>query len=66
MTLMTCQATEVFLERMQEEKRSSGLMSKICAQAANLYAGLENDIKEWVTKGTLDRTWLVIVQVCRE
>lgn len=61
--LMTAQATEVFLERMNEEKRSPGLKSKICAQVAAVYAGMVEDVKENVGKGYFDRSWLVIVQV---
>ena len=64
-TLMTAQATEVFLERMNEEKRSPGLKSKICAQVAAVYAGIVEDIKEHVSKGIFDRCWLVLVQVRR-
>lgn len=61
--LMTAQATEVFLERMNEEKRSPGLKSKICAQVASVYAGIIEEVKEHVGKGIFDRCWLVLVQV---
>jgi tyrosine-protein phosphatase non-receptor type 23 len=64
-SLMTAQATEVFLERMNEEKRSPGLKSKICAQIASLYNSIIEDVKENVGKGYFDRSWLVVVQVSR-
>jgi hypothetical protein len=65
-TLMTGQATEVFLERMNEEKRSPGLKSKICAQVAAVYAGVQEEVKEQVGKGIFDRSWHVLVQVGNE
>ena len=61
--LMTAQATEVFLERMNEEKRSPGLKSKICAQVAASYASVQEDVKEHVGKGIFDRAWMVLAQV---
>lgn len=64
-TLMTAQATEVFLERMNEEKRSPGLKSKICAQVAAVYAGIVEEVRDHVGKAIFDRSWLVLVQVSR-
>jgi len=63
---MTGQATEVFLERMNEERRSPGLKSKICAQVAAVYAGVQEEVKEQVGKGIFDRSWHVLVQVGNE
>lgn len=62
--LMTAQATEVFLERMNEEKKSPGLKSKIAYQLSQSYAGMQEEIKEHVAKAIFDRAWLVLIQVC--
>ncbi len=58
------QATEVFFEKCTDEKKGNGLISKIAAQAAFMYNGLSEEVKEFMGKGIFDRNWVTIVQVC--
>ena len=62
--LMLAQATEVFIERMPEEKKGSGLKAKICNQAAGIYHSVEEDVKDFVNKGWFSRSWSLLIQVC--
>lgn len=57
------QASEVFLEKCIEEKKGAGLVSKIASHTAGIYTGLSEDLKEWVGKGVLERSWLLCIQV---
>ncbi|PSR74743.1 hypothetical protein PHLCEN_2v9622 [Hermanssonia centrifuga] len=56
------QATEVFFEKCTDEKKGNGLISKIAAQAAFMYNGLSEEVKEFMGKGIFDRNWVTIVQ----
>ena len=38
-------------------------MSKIAAQAAFLYNGLSEEVKEFIGKGLFDRNWVTVIQV---
>lgn len=62
--LMGAQATEVFIETMGPAAvRGAGLRAKLCMQASSLYAGIIEDVKEWVTKGVFIREWSNLIQV---
>lgn len=63
-TLMVAQATEVFVERLTEEKKGAGLRARVSTQAASLYGGIVEETKELVSKGVFDRSWTWLVQVC--
>lgn len=62
--LMIAQATEVFVERMTEEKEKKpfGLRARVSTQAAFLYGGIIEDVKELVNKGIFERSWTWLVQ----
>ncbi|KAG8886902.1 bck1-like resistance to osmotic shock [Tulasnella sp. 332] len=61
--LMLSQATEVFYEKLVDEKKSNALICKVAAQAAYLYTGLSEEVKEFMGKGIFDRNWVTLVQV---
>lgn len=62
--LMIAQATEVFVERMTEEKEKKpfGLRARVSTQAAFLYGGVIEDVKELASKGIFERSWTWLVQ----
>ncbi|EFP87880.2 uncharacterized protein PGTG_14595 [Puccinia graminis f. sp. tritici CRL 75-36-700-3] len=62
--LMIAQATEVFVERMTEEKEKKpfGLRARVSTQAAFLYGSIIEDVKELVNKGIFERSWTWLVQ----
>ncbi|KAG9029252.1 bck1-like resistance to osmotic shock [Tulasnella sp. JGI-2019a] len=61
--LMLTQATEVFYEKLVDEKKSAALITKVAAQAAYLYNGLTEEVKEFMGRGIFDRNWVTLVQV---
>jgi hypothetical protein len=62
--IILAQATEVFFEKCTDEKKGNALVSKIAAQAAFMYTGLAEEVKEFLGKGIFDRNWVTVVQVC--
>ncbi|KAM0751246.1 BRO1-domain-containing protein [Meredithblackwellia eburnea MCA 4105] len=60
--LMGAQATEVFIETMAPGSKNAGLKSKLCMQASGLYAGIVEEVKEWVAKGVFVREWSLLIQ----
>ncbi|TFY82927.1 hypothetical protein EWM64_g1094 [Hericium alpestre] len=56
------QATEVFLEKCRDEKKSSVLVSKIASQVAAQYTALGEEVKEFMGKGIFDRNWVTVIQ----
>ncbi|CAH7674786.1 BRO1-like domain-containing protein [Phakopsora pachyrhizi] len=62
--LMLAQATEVFVERMAEdrEKKPFGLRARVSTQAAFLYASVVEDVKDLSNKGIFERSWTWLVQ----
>ena len=61
--IMIAQATEAFYEKCVDEKKASGLVAKVANQGAALYAGLCEEVKEFMGKGIFDRNWVTILQV---
>lgn len=61
--VILAQATEVFFEKCVEEKKGSALVAKIGAQAAAMYTGLGEQVKEFMGKGVFDRNWVTLIQV---
>ncbi|KAG8897263.1 bck1-like resistance to osmotic shock, partial [Tulasnella sp. 403] len=55
---MLAQATEVFFEKLVEEKKSAALVAKVAAQAAYLYTNLTEEVKEFMGRGIFDRNWV--------
>ncbi|KNZ57531.1 hypothetical protein VP01_2136g2 [Puccinia sorghi] len=62
--LMIAQATEVFVERMTEEKEKKpfGLRARVSTQAAFLYGSVIEDVKDLVNKGIFERSWTWLIQ----
>ncbi|KAJ3552536.1 hypothetical protein NM688_g4103 [Phlebia brevispora] len=56
------QATEVFFEKCTDEKKGNALVAKIAGQAAYLYGGLSEEVKEFMGKGIFDRNWVTVIQ----
>lgn len=62
--IMLAQATEVSFEKLIDEKKSgSAFNAKVAAQAASLYNGLTEDVKDFYGKGIFDRNWVSLIQV---
>lgn len=65
--VMLAQATEVFFEKLVDEKKStSAFVAKVAAQAAFLYTGLTEEVKEFYGKGIIERNWVTLIQVSVE
>lgn len=61
--IILAQATEAFFEKCTDEKKANALVSKIAAQAAFMYTGLAEEVKEFMGKGIFDRNWVTVIQV---
>ncbi|KDQ06193.1 hypothetical protein BOTBODRAFT_71084 [Botryobasidium botryosum FD-172 SS1] len=61
--LMLAQASEVFFEKLIEERKGSALVAKVAAQAAFLYSGINEDVKEFQGKGIFDRNWVLLIGI---
>ncbi|KAJ6466980.1 BRO1-like domain-containing protein [Mycena sanguinolenta] len=61
--LILAQATEVFWEKCVEEKKPSGLTSKMASQAATMYTTLCEEVKEFMGQNILDRHWVTLIQI---
>ncbi|KIO21861.1 hypothetical protein M407DRAFT_28572, partial [Tulasnella calospora MUT 4182] len=61
--IMLAQATEVFFEKMIDEKKGPAIVSKVAAQAAYLYTGLTEEVKEFMGRGIFDRNWITLIQI---
>lgn len=64
-TIMLAQASEVFLEKTIEEKKSASLIAKIASHTASTYHNAIEDLKSWISRGVFDRQWLPMTQVCQ-
>lgn len=62
-TLMNAQATEIFVEQLTEQRKSPGLKARVCSQAAHLYGSVQQDVKDFVSKGWFPRSWTFLIQV---
>ncbi|KAG9018027.1 bck1-like resistance to osmotic shock [Tulasnella sp. 427] len=61
--IMLAQATEVFFEKLIDEKKSAVMVSKVAAQTAYLYTGLTEEVKEFMGRGIFDRSWVTLIQI---
>lgn len=57
--LMTAQGTELVVEMT----KGSGLKAKLCMSVAGAYAGIAEEVKEWVGKAVFIKEWSALVQV---
>jgi len=63
--IMIAQATEVFCEKLIEEKKANGMIAKVASQTAYLYSSLSEEVKEFMGRGIFDRNWVTLIQVRR-
>lgn len=61
--VMMAQATEIFTQKLIDEKKSPGLVCRSANQAAGMYAALVDEMREFQGKGVFDRNWLYILQI---
>lgn len=61
--VMTAQSTEIFTEKLVEEKKAPALVCRSANTAAGMYAALVEEMKEFQGKGIFDRNWLYILQI---
>ncbi|EMC93222.1 hypothetical protein BAUCODRAFT_76586 [Baudoinia panamericana UAMH 10762] len=62
-TVMLAQAQEVFIEKQIVDRKKPGLLAKLAAQAAYLYAQAVEGVQENVAKAVFERVWLLVVQI---
>ncbi|CAK9785382.1 BRO1-domain-containing protein [Cutaneotrichosporon oleaginosum] len=60
--LSLAQATEVFMEKLVDEKKAAGLIARTANQLATMYTALSDEIKEFMGKGVFDRTWMRLIE----
>ncbi|GMK59500.1 hypothetical protein CspeluHIS016_0801060 [Cutaneotrichosporon spelunceum] len=60
--LSLAQATEVFMEKLVDEKKAAGLIARTANQLATMYNGLSDEIKEFMGKGVFDRSWMRLIE----
>ncbi|WWC63541.1 uncharacterized protein I303_106144 [Kwoniella dejecticola CBS 10117] len=61
--IMTAQATEIFTEKLIEEKKSPALISRSANSTAGMYNTALEEMKEFQGKGIFDRNWLYVLQI---
>ncbi|WVW85372.1 hypothetical protein I302_107410 [Kwoniella bestiolae CBS 10118] len=61
--IMSAQATEIFTEKLIEEKKSPALVSRSANSTAGLYNTAVEEMKEFQGKGIFDRNWLYVLQI---
>lgn len=63
--LMLAQATEIFMEKLVDEKKAAGLVARTANQVASMYNALVDEMKEHQGKGIFDRNWMSVLQ-CKQ
>lgn len=61
--IMMAQATEIFTEKLIEEKKSASLIARSANQTASTYTSVVDEMKEFQGKGVFDRNWLYVLQI---
>ncbi|KAK8854590.1 hypothetical protein IAR55_003329 [Kwoniella newhampshirensis] len=61
--IMMAQATEIFTEKLVEEKKAPALVSRSANSCAATYNTVVDEMKDFQGKGVFDRNWLYIVQI---
>ncbi|KAA1468730.1 BRO1-domain-containing protein [Dentipellis sp. KUC8613] len=61
--VILAQATEVFLEKCRDEKKTNVLVSQVASQVASMYTALSEEVKEFMGKGIFDRNWVTVLQL---
>lgn len=61
--LALAQATEVFTEKLVDEKKAATLVARSANQLATMYGGLVDEMREFQGKGVFDRHWMTVLQI---
>ncbi|WWD19275.1 hypothetical protein CI109_103733 [Kwoniella shandongensis] len=61
--IMMAQATEIFTEKLVEEKKAPGLVARSANSCAATYNTVVDEMKDFQGKGVFDRNWLYILQI---
>ncbi|EIW68406.1 hypothetical protein TREMEDRAFT_20787, partial [Tremella mesenterica DSM 1558] len=61
--IMMAQATEIFTEKLVDEKKAPALVARSANQAASMYSALVEEMKEFQGKGVFDRHWFHVLQI---
>ena len=61
--ILMAQSTEVFTEKLIDEKKAPGLVCRSVNSAAGMYTALVDEMKEFQGKGVFDRNWLLVLQI---
>lgn len=61
--IMLAQGQEVFIEKQVVDKKKPGLIAKLAAQAAYLYAQAVDGVQENVSRAVFERVWLLFTQI---
>lgn len=62
-SIMLAQGQEVFIEKQIMDKKKPGLIAKLAAQAAYLFAQAVEGVQENVSKAVFERVWLLVTQI---
>ncbi len=62
-SIMLAQGQEVFIEKQVVDNKKPGLLAKLAAQAAYLYAQAVEGTQENVSKAIFERVWLLVTQI---
>lgn len=62
-SVMLAQGQEVFIEKQIVDNKKPGLLAKLAAQAAYLYAQAVEGVGENVAKAVFERVWLLVTQI---
>lgn len=57
------QASEIFVEKVVQEKKGASIVARLAAQVGGMYTTLVDDAKEFQGKSILDRSWLSLLQI---
>lgn len=62
-SIMLAQGQEVFIEKQVVDKKKPGLIAKLAAQAAYLYAQAVEGVQDNVSRAVFERVWLLVTQI---
>ena len=62
-SVMLAQGQEVFIEKQIVDDKKPGLLAKLAAQAAYLYAQAVEGVQDNVSKAVFERVWLLVTQI---
>ncbi|KAF2218112.1 hypothetical protein CERZMDRAFT_64165 [Cercospora zeae-maydis SCOH1-5] len=62
-SIMLAQGQEVFIEKQVVDKKKPGLIAKLAAQAAYLYAQAVEGVQDNVSRAVFERVWFLVVQI---